>query len=57
MQFLPSTHKHAEYKLKGDVLRRLQNMSDCSAEEFSITIKNHVETRHKLFERVTSQLT
>ena len=57
MQFLPSTHKHAEYKLKGDVLRRLRNMSDCSAEEFSITIKNHVETRHKLFERVTSQLT
>ena len=57
MQFLPSKHKHAEYKLEGDVLRRLRNMSDCSMEEFSMTIKNHIETRDKLFEQVTSQLT
>ena len=44
-------------KLEGDVMRWLWNMSDCSMEEFSMTIKNHIETWDKLFEQVTSQLT
>ena len=56
MQFLPSCQKHAEYRLEGDVLRRLRNVSDCSLEEFSTTIKHHVDKRRELLELAMRQL-
>lgn len=56
MEFLPSNDKHAEYKLEGDVLRRLCNMSDCSLEEFSMTIKHHVEKHCELLEQALRHL-
>ena len=56
MEFLPSNHKHVEYKLEGGVLSRLRNVSDCSLEEFSMTIKHHVEKRCKLLELAMRQL-
>ena len=56
MEFLPSNDKHAEYKLEGDVLRWLRNMSDCSLEEFSMMIKHHVEKRCELLEQALRHL-
>lgn len=56
MELLPSNHKHVEYRLEGDVLSRLRNVSDCSLEEFSMTIKHHVEKRCELLELAMKQL-
>jgi hypothetical protein len=53
---IPSNHKHTEYKLEGDTLRRLRNVSNCSSEEFLTVIQNHVETRRKLLEQAMRQL-
>lgn len=57
MQFLPSNDKHVEYKLEGEILRRLRNVSDCNLEEFWRTIKNHVEKRCELLELAMRHLT
>ena len=56
IEFLPSNHKHVEYRPEGDVLSRLRNVSDCSLDEFSMTIKHHVEKQCELLELAIRQL-
>ncbi len=43
---VPSNIIHKEYKLEGDVLKWLRDMVNCSLEEFSKTVLDHVEKRH-----------
>lgn len=52
-----SNHVHADYKLEGEVLRRLRDVNGCSLEEFLVTTSDHVEKRRRLLEQAISQLT
>jgi hypothetical protein len=55
---VPSNRVHAEhYKLEGDVLKRLRNVTDCSLDEFMVTIMDHVAKRSMLLKRLMGQLT
>ncbi|KAI9446920.1 hypothetical protein BJY52DRAFT_1193828 [Lactarius psammicola] len=42
---------HTEYRMEGDVLKRLRDVVSCSLEEFLMTISDHVDKRHKLLEK------
>ena len=48
---IPSNDIHTEYRMEGDVLKRLRDVVSCSLEEFLMTISDHVDKRHKLLEK------
>src|SRR6266404_4922994 len=54
---IPSNYMHAEYRLEGDVLKRLHDVTNCFMEEFLTTISDHVQKRAKLLEQAIMQST
>jgi hypothetical protein len=45
---VPRNHMHVDYRLEGEVLRRLRNVKHCTSGEFLRTIADHVDKRCKL---------
>ena len=54
---VPSNYAHAEYRLEGDVLRRLHDVNCHDLVEFLATISDHVDKRRTLLEQTIKQQT
>lgn len=52
---VPRNHKHVDYRLEGEILRRLRDVNGCSLEEFLTIISDHVGRRHDLIEQAVSK--
>lgn len=50
-------HTHTDYRLEGELLRRLRDVKNCPEEEFLRTISDHVDKQHKLIELAIRQPT
>ena len=54
---VPSNYAHAEYRLEGEVLRRLRDVNGCCLADFLATILDHVDKRGTLLEQAIKQQT
>ena len=49
--------KHVDYRLEGEVLKKVCDVNGCSLNNFSEIIRDHVKRRYELIKRAVKQLT